>query len=174
MPKQIQDRLAGYKVYGESGEAYGTADITLPDLEYMTETIKGAGLMGETETINAGNLSAMGVTLNWATVNEEQVKLTTPAYHTLQCYGAMETQDPSTNTIGYSSVRISMRVLPKKLGLGTFDSNAKTGTSMDFSVTYIKIDIDGATKLELDPLNYILTIDGKDYAAEIRKALGMN
>lgn len=32
--------------------------------------------------------------------------------------------------------------------------------------------IDGKKKLEIDPLNYIYYVNGKDYLADVRKALG--
>lgn len=40
-------------------------------------------------------------------------------------------------------------------------------------VTYIKVTIDGVRKVEIDKLNYIHFVDGVDYLADVRKALGL-
>lgn len=38
--------------------------------------------------------------------------------------------------------------------------------------SYYATYIDGKKKLEIDPLNYIYYVNGKDYLADVRKALG--
>lgn len=41
-----------------------------------------------------------------------------------------------------------------------------------YAVSYYATYIDGKKKLEIDPLNYIYYVNGKDYLADVRKALG--
>ena len=45
--------------------------------------------------------------------------------------------------------------------------------SNEFECTYLKITLDGKDMVEIDKLNYKCVIDGTDYLADIRTALGM-
>ena len=38
----------------------------------------------------------------------------------------------------------------------------------------LRVDIDGATMVEIDKLNYICKINGIDYLAQVRAALGLD
>lgn len=167
-----RDRLIGAKIY-EDGRNLGVADVELPNVNYMTETMSGAGIMGEVSSVNAGNLESMTTTLNWNTINDDLLSLAAPKTHNLECYGALQHYDAATGEIIIQQARVAMRVMPTSLKLGTLSNNAKTESGNDFSVVYLKVDIDGQNKVEVDPLNYIMIINGKDYAADIRKALGM-
>ena len=43
----VPEMLRNFRVYEESYDMIGTADVELPTLEALTETIKGAGIAGE-------------------------------------------------------------------------------------------------------------------------------
>ena len=58
--------------------------------------------------------------------------------------------------------------------MGKLDIGTSTGTANKFEVMYIKISVDGETLLEYDKYNFIYVVDGVDYAADIRDALGLN
>ncbi|MGL4901812.1 MAG: phage major tail tube protein, partial [Cetobacterium sp.] len=42
----------------------------------------------------------------------------------------------------------------------------------EFTCEYLKVDIGGKTTVEIDKLNMVFMVDGKDYLAEVRAALG--
>ena len=44
--------------------------------------------------------------------------------------------------------------------------------SGDYATSYFKTTYNGKTVTEIDPLNFICIINGTDYLAEVRKALG--
>ena len=57
-----------YTVYEDAIEKLGVTEATLPDLEYMSETLSGAGIGGEIEEVLIGMMSAMTTTLNFRNV----------------------------------------------------------------------------------------------------------
>lgn len=63
-------------------------------------------------------------------------------------------------------------VTPKKLNPGKVATAAAAEVSGEYAVSYYATYIDGKKKLEIDPLNYIYYVNGKDYLADVRKALG--
>ena len=57
--------------------------------------------------------------------------------------------------------------------LGKLEVGTTTDTSNVIEVTYIKVDIDGETVLEVDKYNFICVINGMDYLASVRENLGL-
>ena len=78
---QHRDRLIGFTVFKDGVRKMGIADITLPDVEYMTESLKGSGVGGEVDLVNPGNISAMSSAFNWRTLNDDLVVLSQPKTH---------------------------------------------------------------------------------------------
>lgn len=170
---QHRDRLIGFTVFKDGVRKMGIADITLPDVEYMTESLKGSGVGGEIDLVNPGNISAMSATLNWRTVNDDLLVLGQPVTHQLECLGAIEQYDAGTGEYVTKQAALTLRVTPKKVSLGKFENNATMDASNEFSVVYMKLKLDGVTKVEIDQLNYIFVIDGTDFLAKVRTALGL-
>lgn len=170
---QHRDRLIGFTIFKDGERKMGIADITLPDIEYMTESLKGSGIGGEVDIINPGNISAMSMTINWRTINEDLTELAVPKTHSLECFGAVNRYDAGSGENITQQVRVNVRVMPKKVSLGKFENNATTDSNNEFSVVYIKMKIDGSTTLEIDPLNYIFNVGGTDFLQVVRVALGL-
>nr|DAO70317.1 MAG TPA: tail tube protein [Caudoviricetes sp.] len=70
------------------------------------------------------------------------------------------------------SVKHILVVTPKKLNPGKVATAAAAEVSGEYAVSYYATYIDGKKKLEIDPLNDIYYVNGKDYLADVRKALG--
>lgn len=170
---QHRDRLIGFTVFKDGVRKMGIADITLPDVEYMTESLKGSGVGGEVDLVNPGNISVMSSTFNWRTLNDDLVVLSQPKTHQLECLGAIEQYDAGTGEYVTKQAAVTMRVTPKKVSLGKLENNATMDANNEFSVVYLKLKLDGQTVLEIDPLNYIFNVGGTDFLSAVRAALGL-
>ena len=62
--------------------------------------------------------------------------------------------------------------LPKKLAVGKAAVASPADASGEHAVYYYAIYRDGKKETEIDPVNFICLINGVDYLAEVRKALG--
>ena len=173
MQQQIPQNLINFTVYRDGSTFLGTADITLPSIEYLTDTIKGAGIAGEVEIPTIGNFGSMTVTLNWRTIAPEAIKLLAPVSHALDFRAVQQVFDVAGGTIGSQGFKVSIRAMPKKGDLGKLDVGAKTDSVTELEVSYIKVEIDGRNMLEIDKFNYKCVIDGVDYLADLRAKLGM-
>ncbi|WP_196601748.1 phage major tail tube protein [Pectinatus frisingensis] len=172
MNKQF-DKLAAYAVVNGGLQESGIADVELPDIDYMAEKISGAGIAGELETLTLGHTQSMVTKIKWRTVTKDSINLYAPAAHNLVFLGAQQIIDAGTGDIDIQQVRISVRVMPKKLSLGKMDVNTKTDTANDFETLYLKVEIDGTKMIEIDKLNYIFYVNGTDYMSGIKTALEM-
>jgi phage tail tube protein FII len=112
------DKMAAYILRKDGEIKAGVADVTLPKISYMTDTISGAGLAGEIETPTMGQLSSMEFGINWRTINKDLLKLAAPNFHSLEFRGAQQVLDSEHEELKIQSVRIVVRGLPKETDLG--------------------------------------------------------
>lgn len=169
---RIDELVVNFVVYEDANEYLGMAEATLPDLEYMSEEMGGAGIAGNIEEIIIGHLSAMTATLNFRTVCKAAVRLLEPRVHKLDLRVAQQQTDNHTSETEVTSVKHIMKVKPKKTALGKVAAASAADVSGEYAVSYYAMYIDGKKKVEVDPLNFICIINGHDYLAAVRKALG--
>jgi len=169
---KLAEKLIGYSVYRDGSVYLDVADIELPSLESLTESIKGAGIAGEVDSPTIGHFSSMTCKINWRTIDAKAFGLLAPKAHALDFRAAQQTYDSASGVYGSSGAKITIRGIPKTMEIGKFETGATTDTSNEFEVIYLKITVDGKTVLEIDKFNYIFVVDGVDYLAEVRTHLG--
>lgn len=169
---KIDELVVNFAVYEDANEYLGMAEATLPDLEYMAEEMSGAGIAGNVEEIIIGHLSAMTATLNFRTVCKSAVRLLEPRVHKLDLRVAQQQMNNRTSETEVTSVKHIMRVKPKKTALGKVAAASTADVSGEYAVQYYAMYMDGKKVTEIDPLNFICIINGYDYLAAVRKALG--
>lgn len=171
MPK-IDETVISFNVYEDATELLGIAEVTMPELSSITEEISGAGIGGKLESVILGAVEAMSVTMNFRTVTQNAIRLAEPRVHALDLRAAQQSRDSATGEVKVVSVKHYVNVIPKKLSIGKLATASTGEVSGEYAVSYFATYIDGEKMLEIDPLNYIYIINGTDYLADVRKALG--
>ena len=115
----------------------------------------------------------METEISWRTINEDVTELLAMRSHDLEFRGANEQYDAATGEIKVQAVKVNIRGLPKKGSLGSLKPAEHTDSKTTLEVTYLKVTIDGVRKVEIDKLNYIHFVDGVDFLAGVRRALGL-
>lgn len=174
MANQVPEKLINFRVYRDGVDMLGVADVTLPDLEAMTETVKGAGIAGEVDSPVLGHFQSMTMALNWRVPTKDVVLLAQQKAHSLDCRGSIQIYDAGAGAYKTVGLKVVTKVMPKKTGIGKLDVGTTTDTSNEFEVLYIKVLLDGAEILEIDKYNYICKINGVNYLADVRRNLGLN
>lgn len=169
----IPDKLIDYALFLNGDEKLGTGDVSLPDLEAMTETVKGNGINGEVEMPTLGMLGKLPLKISWRTITRDLTELAAPKAHDIEARGAQQHYDSGTGEMIVRSIRVVARALPKKTGLGKFAVASTTGSSTEMECVYFKMEIDGKTVIEIDKFARICNINGKDYFASVKAALGI-
>lgn len=169
---KIDELVINFLVYEDAIEYLGMAEATLPDIEYMTEEMNGAGIAGNVEEIIIGHLSAMTMTLNFRTVCKSAVRLLEPRVHKLDLRVAQQQTNNSTGETEIANVKHIVRVKPKKTALGKAAAASTADVSGEYAVQYYSMYMDGEKKIEIDPMNFICIINGIDYLEAVRNALG--
>lgn len=173
MSKTIPEKLISYSVYLNGSQYLGVADVTLPDLTAMTETISGAGIAGEIDSPTLGHYGSMTVSITWRTLQKESVALNAPTSHMLDFRLSQQVHDASTSAPKTEGARVTIKGMSKNGSLGTLNVGTGTGTTNELEVTYLKVVAGGSTIVEIDKYNYKAVINGVDYLAAVREQLGM-
>jgi hypothetical protein len=169
---RVNQSVINFHVYENATEYYGMAEVGLPEVSTLTTDVKGAGISGTFEGVVLGHVEAMTLTLNFRTPTKDSYKLLEPYDHQIELRVALQDKDP---TAGKQVVRAMKHVFvcqPKKFNPGGVSPATPADASGEYAVTYWATFINGEKVLEIDIMNFIYFVNGTDYLAEVRKALG--
>lgn len=169
----ITQKMINYRVYDNGNDLLGMADVQLPSIEYLSESIKGAGIAGEFDAPTMGHFAPMALTINWRTIDKEQLALSGISGKKLDLRAAIQAYNASTGEYVIKALRVVVIGTPKKADLGKLVVAGTSDASTELSVSYLKVELDGVKLIEIDIFNYIGFIDGKDWLADVKKALGL-
>lgn len=168
----FDESVINFAVYEDSVEYVGMAGVTLPNLAAIVQTLSGAGIAGNVEVPVLGQYDVMSLTLNFRTTTEHSVRLSEPRRHNIDLRMAQQIEDTVAGEVKVQSIKHVLVVVPKTDTGGTVAPAAPTNGSGEYSVRYWATYIDGAKVREIDPLNFICEVNGVDYLADVRKAIG--
>ncbi|MGG1650110.1 phage major tail tube protein [Paenibacillus sp. NRS-1780] len=173
MAKNIPVKLVGMAIYANgSSTDFSTGDITLPNFTPLTDTLSGAGILGELDIPTPGHYGSLELGIAWRTIDKDAFGLIGTKLKSLEIRGAFTEFSTTSGELETRAVKIVVKGIGKGIDLGTFAQNATTGTATTLEVTYIKVFIDGVAVIELDKLNSVSRINGVDDLFDINKALG--
>jgi P2 family phage contractile tail tube protein len=168
----IPGRTENFRVYIDGTDYVGVAEVTLPDIEFMSDTVKGSGILGELE-LESMQTKAMEVKISFTSTNGNTDSLAAPKEFNIDLRQVITSYDNGSAVYQETGVKYVMRGRPKKLTGGKLATSEKQSNEYDLSVTYYKKVVDGTVKFEIDKFNYIYMVDGTDYLANQRKVLGI-
>lgn len=145
-----------------------TGEITLPDLDYMTASISGAGMGGEIDMPLVGMFPSLTMEIPFATLCDGSFSFLTLNGQQLTLRGNNQRFDVSTGGYKNESLRIVVGGIPKGLKPGKLGQASTMDGSNSLEVTYLKIEVGGAEMLELDKLNFVYKAGGVDLLAEVK------
>ncbi len=168
----IPEKLIAFRAYLDAVDLLGVADVDLPDIEFMTETVSGAGIAGELDTPVLAHTKAMTLGLKWRVLTENAASLTAPKGHHLDLRGSVQYHDAGDGSLQPKPVKLVVKGIPKKIDMGKLETGKQMETATEFEVYYLKLVVDGTEKIEIDKLNYIFVVDGVDYLKDVNSQLG--
>ncbi len=172
MANILPEKAINFSVYLDGRDLLGTAEATLPNLEFMTSEVQGAGIAGVVDSPTLGHFNSMTLTLNWRVTTDAFFKLAAQRAHELSLYASHQYFDSGAGEYVKKPLHIFCKAIPKNLTLGKLTVNDSSETESEFEVVYMKVELDGKERIEVDKYNYIYKVDGVDYLAEVRSNLG--
>ncbi len=164
-----------YAVYNRSSGSPkfvgDTTTLTRPNLELLTDTISGAGILGEIDMPTTAQLGSMTYEITLRKQNDDAIALFEQKTQEIEVRWASDYVDSTT---GNSSIIASKDIIkgrPKSLSGGSIENNTPNESTVVLEVLYIKHIQNGVTKYEIDKLNNVFIVNGVDYGKIIRDNL---
>ncbi len=161
-----------FNVYDGGNRLQGvTGEVTLTQLQAITAEVSGAGIMGTYNTAVVGMFQSLSQEIPFRMVNKEFFNLMNASQQAeLVLRTSIQNVNKDTGgTLSSSGMRMVLRGRPTSANFGTLKQADLMNASVTLELTYILIEIGGETMLELDKLNSVYKVNGKDLMADIRK-----
>jgi Phage tail tube protein FII len=166
----IPTKINMFNIYNTGNRLLGVSnEVTMPDLEALSETISGAGILGEIDDPTVGHFGAMPQEVPFRVLDEEAVGMmdpTAPVNLTLRAAQQVSTVD---GAVVFKPMRIVMRGKNKSLSIGSVQQAQAMGTTITMELTYLLIELGGKPMVELDKLNSVFKLRGVDILAKARE-----
>ena len=168
--KNIPTKINRYNIYRRGNRLLGAGDeLSMPDFEAQSETVTGAGILGEISEPTVGYFGDQTMDIPFRLFDDEAAEMVDALNPIqLEIRGAAQVLD-SEGATQFKGVRVVTRGKVTKIALGTL----KAGNGMDSAITqsliYIRIEIDGKEVLELDKLNCVYRVNGVDILEKIKE-----
>ncbi len=161
-----------FNVYNDAGRIVGTTgEVNLTDLQAMTAEISGAGILGQYNTGIIGAFQSMSQEIPFRMIDADFFgMLNTGEQSKIVLRSSVQQRNRETGgTLSTMAMRLAFRGHPTGAKLGTVKVGDMMNAAITLELTYILIEMGGVVMLELDKLNSIYKVNGKDLLAEIRK-----
>ena len=175
----IPAQLRNFTGFDAGRQILGVADIVLPNFQYMTESMAGAGMNGEIDSPTVGHFQSLTTTINWRSLTADNIRYTAPRTYHFDFRGDVQFYDEGSGDFLEQSVKLVLRCVPKGFNPGSFTKSSLMGTSAEYEILYVKLSITHRVVVEIDKLNYICKMIGPngtliDYLRESRRNLGLD
>ena len=146
------EQNVAYRVYWQGKDLLGTAQIEMPQVQYMTETLSGSGLAGEIESPTIGLTQSMTCKMTFTSATKDVFDILDWTLQPLfECYSALQIVDESTSIRESIPYRLNIVGRPKNMSLGTMEQGKKHGNDLELEVTRLEILLDGEEQDQLHP-----------------------
>lgn len=161
-------RISNFNVYLGETKMLGVAgEIKLPNLEALSETVSGAGILGELEVGNPGHFGSLPVEIPFNTLDARQFDMLKNSDDPLVLRGASQYLDPATSRLNHFGVKVTVKGPRQSNDLGTFAVGKPTGSQVTVDAWYLKVEVNNEIYVEIDKLNWVYVLNGEDQLKDI-------
>lgn len=169
MSDKLQNKTIAYNVYSNKLLVPDTTEVELPEIEYLTDTISGAGILGEIDLPTLSQIGSMTTTVSFRSSNSKTIEMLKNS--DLEIRWVSDCIDTSTGNTSTVANKAFMKVKLKKFAEGKIAGGAAQDGSYEYEVLAYRRIVDGAEMLNIDKLNNVYKINGIDQISDITKNL---
>ena len=164
----IPEKIHLFNVYNQGRKLIGVSEeVTLPDFEAITETLSGPG---ELESVATGQFSSMEMEIPFRQMDDSMFRFADQGSAVdLTLRGSIQYTESDTCENTYKQMRVVVRGWNRGITGGKAKQGTGTASSIKIEIAYILIEIDGVTMIELDKLNFVYKVYGKDLLEKVRE-----
>ncbi len=161
-----------FNVYNDANRVMGTTgEVNIAELQAMTATVSGAGILGEYNTSVIGMFQSMQQEIPFRMIDKDYfTMLNTGEQSKIVLRSSVQQRNRETGgTLSTKAMRLVFRGHPTAAKMGTVKSGDMMNAAITLELTYLLAEIGGKVMLELDKLNSIYKVNGKDLLEKIRQ-----
>jgi phage tail tube protein FII len=174
---QIPNHVTNYSIFKDGKRLIGLADVTLPHLQNLTDSLKGSGIFGEIDMPVQAHFQPYSVMLKWITIVDDAIFSTIQDGAQLDAWAAHQMHDSGTNKILHVGWRYIMGTAPKAFNLGKLEVGTKGEGESEYELISLRALRNDQIMFELDKENAVCRWwDGvrlQDNARRIRQLIGL-
>lgn len=170
MGYNIPSKINSFNVYKDGTKLVGISDeVTLPDFESVTESLSGPGILGEVDDPTLGHFQSMEMEIPFRTMDKDLFILSDDISSvSVTLRGSIQYTESDTGATAFKPMRVVVRGKNKGITGGKAKQGTGTASSIKLEILYILIEIDNVTEIELDKLNSVYMVHGKDLLKKVR------
>ena len=155
----IPSKINMFNVYKDGNTLAGlSGEVTLPDFEAISETISGT----------IGHFGSQEIEIPFRNITNDTFTLMNPGDEVnLTLRGSIQV-NTNGGGVDYVGMRVIFRGKCKSFTGGTVKQGAAMASAIKLELTYIRIDLNGEAKVELDKLNSVYKLNGVDILEKAR------
>lgn len=164
VPEKINDAniyLAGNKMIG------ATPSMELPTVKMKTSTISGMDIGGEIDSPTVGLFESMEQEIEFNTLYSSATEMLSPLSTVELTVRAAQQVYNKEGGYEFKGLRVVERGRVKEFSPGKVEKGETMGAKVKLELTYLMIEVDGVTVLEVDKLNSKYVVNNEDMLAGI-------
>lgn len=169
----VGNKVISYSVYNKYNnknvKAGDTTSVQLPSIEFLTDTIKGAGILGEIDWPSYYQPGSMTVGMSLRVTGEQLAMLSSA--DNLEIRWVTDVFDTNNVKVKVDSHKAFIKCVPKKIDEGKLEPGTAQDASFEYEVFAYKRVINGKEVLNIDKFNGIFAINGVNKLASVNAAL---
>ena len=150
----------------------GIGEVELPNLETATVSLNQIGMVSEYDAVLTGHYKKLEAKIKMECIDETLLNFNNEGELMVECKGVIQKMNKITHAATYVGLDITFKGMLKKFDGPDLKPGNKLEASLDLSLSYYKVMIDGKEIALLDVFNRISNINGETNG-KIRRLLGL-
>ena len=150
----------------------GIGEVELPNLETATVSLNQIGMVSEYDAVLTGQYKKLEAKIKMECIDETLLNFNNEGELMIECKGVIQKMNKITHAPTYIGIDVTFKGMLKKFDGPKLKPGNKLEASLDLSLSYYKVMIDGKEIALLDVFNRISNINGETNG-KIRRLLGL-
>ena len=151
----------------------GIGEVELPTVETSTVSVNQIGMVSEYDAVLTGHYKKLEAKIKMECIDETLLNFNNERELMIECKGVIQKMNRITHAPTYIGLDVTFKGMLKKFDGPKLKPGNKLEASLDLSLSYYKVVIDGKEIAFLDVFNRISNINGETNG-KIRRMLGLS
>ena len=164
----VPEKINEYNAYLDGAKMIGVVpDIDLPEIGMKASEVEGAGMLGVLDSPTIGQFESIEQEIKFNVLYSDAINMLNPLTAVNLTFRAAQQVYDKNGGYAFKGLRIVEQGRVKKFKPGKLKRAEGMDASITMELTYILVEVDGVVMLEIDKLNQVYKVNGKDMLAGI-------